>query len=62
MNKKKAQKIVRDAYGRISQKEEGCGCGCGLDTKKFAKSIGYSEEELKAIPEEANWLSVVEIQ
>jgi len=57
MDKKKTQKIVREAYGKIAQKQESCGCApgtCGPDTKEFAKSIGYSEEELKAIPDEAN--------
>ncbi|MDP3011999.1 MAG: arsenite methyltransferase [Candidatus Hydromicrobium sp.] len=55
MDKKKTQKVVREAYGKIAQGQEGCGCGtCGPDTKEFAKSIGYSEEELKAIPDEAN--------
>jgi len=57
MDKKKTLKIVREAYGKIAQKQEGCGCApstCGTDTKQFAKSVGYSEEELKVIPEEAN--------
>jgi len=55
MDKKGIRKIVREAYGKIAQGQEGCGCGpCGPDAKEFAKSIGYSEEELKAIPDEAN--------
>lgn len=55
MDKKKKQKIVREAYGKIAQGQECCGCGpCGPDTREFAKSIGYSEEELRAIPDEAN--------
>jgi SAM-dependent methyltransferase len=55
MDKKKTRKVVREAYGKIAQGQESCGCGtCGPDTKEFAKSIGYSEEELKAIPNEAN--------
>lgn len=55
MDKEKTQKIVREAYGKIAQRQEGCRCGpCGPDTKEFAKSIGYSEEELKTIPDEAN--------
>lgn len=55
MDKKKTQKIVREAYGKIAQRQEGCGCGtCGPDPRGFAKSIGYSEKELKAIPDEAN--------
>jgi len=49
------KEIVREAYGRIAQKQGGCGCGtCGPDAKDFANSIGYSEEELSAIPDDAN--------
>jgi SAM-dependent methyltransferase len=55
MSKGKIRRIVREAYGKIAQGEKGCGCGtCGPNTKDFAKSIGYSEEELKVIPDEAN--------
>jgi len=55
MDKKETKKIVREAYGKIAQGQEGCGCGtCGPDTKEFAKFIGYSKDELKAIPDEAN--------
>lgn len=57
MDKKKTQEIVREGYGRIAQNQQGCGCGCGTcgpDTKEFAKTIGYSEEELKSVPEESN--------
>lgn len=57
MDKKKTKKIVRQAYGKIAQGEKGCGCSpitYGLDTKEFAKSVGYSEEELRVIPDEAN--------
>ncbi len=54
MDKKKTQKVVRKAYGKIAQRQDGCGCGtCRPDTKEFAKSIGYSEGELEAIPDEA---------
>lgn len=55
MNREKTTKIVRDAYGKIAQGQKGC-CGgtCGPDAREFAKSIGYSEKELKAIPDEAN--------
>jgi SAM-dependent methyltransferase len=55
VNKKEAQKIVREAYGRIAKSQPGGGCGsCGPDASKFARSIGYSEEELKAVPRESN--------
>ncbi|RJQ53331.1 MAG: methyltransferase domain-containing protein [Nitrospiraceae bacterium] len=55
MNKAKTIKIVRDAYGKIAKGQKGCGCGtCGPDAREFAKSVGYSEEELRAIPDDAN--------
>jgi SAM-dependent methyltransferase len=57
MNDKKVGKVVRDAYGKIAKGKQGCGCSggtCGPGVKDFAKSIGYSEEELKGIPTEAN--------
>lgn len=56
MDKEKVQKIVREAYGKIAQgRKEGCGCApCGPDITEFAKSVGYSEDELQVIPEEAN--------
>ncbi|MCG8343148.1 MAG: arsenite methyltransferase [Chlorobiales bacterium] len=56
MDKEKARKIVREAYGKIVEGQDCC-CGdisCGSDTADFAKSIGYSEEELQVIPEESN--------
>jgi SAM-dependent methyltransferase len=55
MSGKKVHKIVRDAYGKIAKGNKDCGCGtCGPTAKDFAKSIGYSEQELKNIPAEAN--------
>jgi len=55
VNREKTIKIVRDAYGKIAMGQKGCGCGtCGPDAREFAKSIGYSEKELKAIPDDAN--------
>lgn len=55
MNKKRIKSIVKDAYGKISRSQKGCGCStCEPDTKEFAKFIGYSEEELRNIPDDAN--------
>lgn len=63
MTEGEIKKAVREAYGRIAQLGlGGCGCDCGPtcgptdvpDNTDFAKIIGYSEEELKAIPKEAN--------
>ena len=56
MDKEKTRKIVKEAYGKLAEGQDCC-CGdtsCGTDTAEFAKSIGYTEEELQVIPEEAN--------
>lgn len=55
MANKDIKQIVRSAYDRIAKGQQGCGCGtCGPNSSEFAKSIGYSEEELKIVPAEAN--------
>ncbi len=55
MDKEKTKKVVKEAYGKIAKNpDDSCGCSCGPDTAALAKSVGYSEEELSAIPEEAN--------
>ncbi|MCX8053129.1 MAG: arsenite methyltransferase [Armatimonadetes bacterium] len=55
MDEKKIRRNIIEAYGRIAMEKEGCVCGCcGSDTRTLAKSLGYSEAELKYIPEEAN--------
>jgi SAM-dependent methyltransferase len=52
------RRLVREAYGQVAQGQGGggCGCGCGAEAgpRNLARSLGYSEEELNAIPEEAN--------
>ncbi len=56
MVKDDIQEVVKKAYGKIAQKESGCGCGttCHTDAKAFAKSLGYSEDDLSDIPRESN--------
>ncbi len=55
MDKNRAKKAVKEAYGKIVQGKSSCGCGPSVpDKREFAKSIGYSEIELKVIPDEAN--------
>lgn len=55
MKREEIKNNVREAYGNIVQGKDSCGCGtCGPDAREFARSIGYSEEELKVIPDEAN--------
>tara|TARA_B100002003_G_scaffold250314_1_gene289345 strand:+ start:100 stop:885 length:786 start_codon:yes stop_codon:yes gene_type:complete len=49
------KKIVRKAYGKIVEASESCDCTTRrTDARAFVKGIGYSEEELKDIPEAAN--------
>ncbi|UCB52784.1 MAG: arsenite methyltransferase [Candidatus Zixiibacteriota bacterium] len=53
MDKEKTQKVVKEAYGKTARKQKSCGC-CGHYTAQYAKSIGYTEEELKSVPDESN--------
>lgn len=56
MDSKSVLKVVRDKYGAIARQQNGCGCGCACDSGAgdYAKSLGYSEDELNNIPDEAN--------
>jgi len=48
---------VRERYGRIATGEiSGCGCGtaCGDGESAIAAEIGYGDDELAALPAEAN--------
>ena len=58
MDETEVKKRVREAYSLIAKTkttQSCCGCtSCGPDNAVFARSIGYSEEELAAIPEGAN--------
>ncbi len=56
--------VVREKYGAIAASTEagsgccsegsGCGCGCGESAGDATATIGYTAEQLKAIPEGAN--------
>jgi len=55
------RKVVRENYGRIAVQGNtecgpvsSCGCGCGSAQDTISKAIGYSNEELRAVPEGAN--------
>ncbi len=56
MKDKKIKEIVKERYSQFAKKSTSC-CStcspCGYDAVKQAKKIGYSEEELGKIPEEA---------
>lgn len=48
-------KLVREKYGSYAKSSSVCGCGCSCgDVSEFAQKLGYSEEDLKAIPDDAN--------
>jgi ubiquinone/menaquinone biosynthesis C-methylase UbiE len=55
----KIKELVRNKYGEIASKESSCcessGCGCGDSSQVFSsEDIGYSKEELGALPEGAD--------
>ena len=60
MRDKKIKKIVRERYAEIARQESSC-CGpaqscCGSPDREqdIGKNIGYTEEDLKGVPEGAN--------
>ena len=55
MDEIEIRKTVREAYGAIAESKGSCCCtSCGPDSTEFAKSIGYSEDELASLPDGAN--------
>jgi arsenite methyltransferase len=61
MKDEEVRKAVRESYGKIAVNDNTCcgpasSCGCGSVSTQDAisKAIGYSDEELKAVPEGAN--------
>jgi SAM-dependent methyltransferase len=60
MKKEETKKIVREGYAKVATQGSSC-CGpvsscCGTvdAAKDISKKIGYTDEELKAVPEGAN--------
>lgn len=59
MGKVNLKKIVREGYARIAKQNSSCGCSvtscCGSSAPvEISKGIGYTDENLKEIPEGAN--------
>jgi arsenite methyltransferase len=60
MKKEDIRSKVREGYGRIAASSTSCCgpasscCGTGNMAETIGKTIGYSEEELKSIPQNAN--------
>jgi len=59
MNEAKVRKYVRDRYAGIARKggsrcDPGTSCNGAVTPASVGRTIGYSEEELKAAPDGAN--------
>ena len=60
MKEEEIKKYVRDRYARAANKGSSCCqpasscCGGGKDTDIISKSIGYTDQDLKVVPEGAN--------
>lgn len=60
MKTEEIKKVVREKYGRIATQQSSCcqpvaSCCCGGDVvSEISKGIGYSEDELAAVPEGSN--------
>ena len=53
------RKAVREGYGKIAVKESSCcgpatPCGCGTSQETVSKAIGYTDDQLGALPDGAN--------
>jgi len=60
MKKEEIKKVVREGYAKVAKQDSSCCqpvsscCGSTDLAQDISKSIGYTEEELKTIPEGAN--------
>jgi arsenite methyltransferase len=59
MDKEEIRKVVREGYGKIAKQDRSCcapvkSCCGGPDLVQNMSRIGYTEEELKTVPERAN--------
>ncbi len=60
MNKEETKKIVREGYAKVATQQSSCcgtvnSCGSTADASNdISKKIGYTDEELTAVPEGAN--------
>lgn len=54
MKKKDTKQVVRNHYSKIATKNKSC-CSCRctgtLDSEQISKEIGYSDEEMKIVPD-----------
>jgi len=55
MEEKEVKEYVKKTYGEMTRTEGSCclSCGCGPSSTNIALRIGYSEEDLRNIPEDS---------
>ena len=57
MKNEEVKKRVKKAYSKVATNSNSCCCSCGCGSadqqtiKKISKKVGYSEEEMNAVPE-----------
>jgi SAM-dependent methyltransferase len=51
MNNSQVKKIVKDKYSSIAAGKSCCSCGSGMDSGQISRMIGYSDSDLKVVPE-----------
>ena len=51
MKGEKVKKIVKETYGEIASKGCRCDCNPSMTTFEISVQIGYSEDEIKAVPD-----------
>lgn len=56
MKETEVKEYVKKRYSEIAQSGESCcpSCGCGPSSANIALQIGYSEEDLRSVPEESS--------
>ena len=54
MDRERVHETVREGYTRVAEKSCGCGCCGGSDAKAIGAQIGYTNDEMAAVPDGAN--------
>ncbi|MFA5771686.1 MAG: arsenite methyltransferase [Thermoplasmata archaeon] len=55
MRKKEIKKVVRQGYAKIAKQDSTCSCCGGADlAQDISRNIGYTDKELKEVPDGAN--------
>jgi len=51
MKEQEIKKAVKEGYKKIARGGGSRSCGCGVSNEKISKDIGYSDKEIKNVPE-----------